>query len=980
MKVRLILLLVVLAALPLLAATRQYALEHLHPTWPAEDPAARMQAFETRQALLAESPYSVIPFRVVGPMAQGGRVMALAMDERQPTTWLAAYATGGVWITHTDGRTWESLFDNEAAFGIGEMAVSWGEPGVPATIWVGTGEASNTRTVYMGAGLYRSRDQGKTWQNVGLNNSHHIGRIAIHPSNPDVVFVAALGPVYTEGGDRGIFRTTDGGETWVNVLPCPEFTGAIDVLIDWDNPDIVYACTWERHRKAWDFRESGPGTGVWKSTDGGRTFARQESGLPVGDGMGRIGLAQSRQNPQKLYAFVDNQTPRPYSDEYPEPLSGKAFLDMTQEEFVALTDEKIDQFLRLYSFPRRFSAENIRKDLEEGKVTFEEMRTHVKPQAEIPIFFPKCIGPELYVTLDGGATWTKTHTVDFWQDMDWGYGTATYYFGRVAVDSADDRKVLICAIRLIKTEDGGQTFQYADEYGYDVHADHHAIVYHSTNSRRVLLGNDGGLNVSLDAGQTWTPVKNMPVAQCYTVTYDFAEPYRIYSGLQDNGIWTGTAREIEPYQQVDSWEQIWGADGMFIQVNPKDNNTIYLGTQFGAMSRLNFHTRESQRIRPQPEFPKEEPFRTNWVTPIEMSSFHPDIVYTGTQFVHRSFDRGDTWTIISPDLTSEGQADSFVNAGGNVSYGNLSALAESPLRFGLLYAGTDEGWLWVTRDGGANWTRCTEGIPQNKWVTRVEPSHFDEGTVYATFTGFRENDATAYVYKSTDFGATWTSIQGNLPDECLNVVREDPVNPELLYVGSDFGVYVSLDGGKRWDVLGDQIPNVPAYDLCIHPRDKEIIIGTYGRSVWVGPVDVLQAYTAEIRGQALHLFGVKKQQAHEWWEKEKPVQIGKPREVDPLFIFYHAQAGPAVARLENDKGEVYRTWALDAKAGLNRFEWDYMVDPAKRGELPAGRRPFVEPGEYVLLLEQAGESAQTPVTVEKPKKRERGRFDDEGGK
>lgn len=970
MKKLLVFIFTIILIIPLFSSTREDALKRLHPRWKTLDPNIRFNAFEARKSLIAESPFSSIPFINVGPIAQGGRVMALAMDERRPTTWMVAYATGGVWITDNDGQSWKPLFDKEATFSVGALAVTWDEPGVPKTIWVGTGEPSNTRTVYMGTGIYRSDDQGKTWKNTGLKNSHHIGKIVIHPQKPDTVFVAALGPVYTDGGERGIFRTTDGGKTWGNVLKCPDFTGAIDVMIDRFNSDVVYACTWERQRKAWDFRESGNGSGIWKSTDGGFTFNRLKGGLPNGGGMGRIGLAQSYQDAKKLYAIIDNQSPRPYSKENPKPLNVKTFLEMNLKKFLKLSDETIDQFFRLYSFPRRFTAKKIREDNKKGKLKFNDMKIHVKNQENIPLYQPKCIGPELYVTKDAGLTWEKTHKADLWQNVDWGYGTATYYFGRIAVDPENDQRLIICAIALIKTVDGGKTFQYAAEKGFDVHADNHIVLFDSKYAKRVLLGNDGGVNISLDGGISWRPVKNIPIGQSYTVTYDMAKPYRIYTGLQDNGISMGYAREVKPYNQKDSWKSIWGADGMFVQVNPKDNNTAFLGTQFGEMSRKNLKTGESKRIRPQPIFPKEEPFRTNWVTPIVMSSFHPDILYTGTQYVHRSFDRGNSWKIISPNLSSEGQKGSFVNVGGNVSYGNISALAESHMRFGLLYAGTDEGWLWVSKDSGLNWTRCLKGIPHNKWVTRVVPSMFNEGTVYATFTGFRENDTHAYVYKSDDYGTNWISIKGNLPNECLNVIREDPVNRDLLYVGSDYGVYVSLDGGKKWEALAVNMPNIPAYDLCIHPRDKDLIIGTYGRSVWVGSVKVLEAYTPEVRKKIIHVFNIDEQQAMWWWEKEKPVQVGNPREIKPLNIFFHSSdSGKAKVVLMNLKSKVLRTWDIKAKPGINRLEWDYLVNKSVRGKLPKGRRPFILPGKYTLVIKMNRESSKTSIVIKAPKKR-----------
>lgn len=970
MKKFLIIFVIFLISISIFSATLEDALKRIHPIWGEVDWMIRENAFKTRQSLLENSPFACIPFENVGPMAQGGRIMDLAMDERLPATWLVAFATGGVWITHDDGHNWKPIFENQPAFSIGSLGVAWGKPGVPETIWVGTGEPSNTRTVYMGAGLFRSNDQGNSWTRAALPNAHHIANIAIHPKNKEIVFVAALGPVYTDGGERGLYRTDNNGKTWEKVIECPPFTGAVEVLINHHNPEIVYACTWERRRKAWDFRENGPGSGIWKSINGGKSFDRLSGGLPNGKGMGRIGLALSYQDPDLIYALIDNQNPRPISKDNPEPLLGKEFLEINKKEFLKLPDKKIDDFLRLYSFPGKLNAESIRKDNKDKKFKFDDMKKYIKGLEDIPYYWPKCIGPELYVSSDAGSTWKKTHKADLRGQVDWGYGTATYYFGRIAVDPSNDKRLILCAVPLLKTEDGGKTFDYADENGHDVHADHHAILFNSRNSKRVILGNDGGLNLSLDGGISWRPIKNIPVAQSYTVTYDMSKPYRIFTGLQDNGISMGFNKKIKPFQQIDSWKNIWGADGMFIQVNLKDNNTVILGTQFGAMSRLDLHTRKSKRIRPQPNYPVEKAFRTNWVTPIVMSKFHPDILYTGTQFVHRSFDRGDTWEIISPDLTSEGDKGSFVNVGGNISYGNLSALAESSKRFGLIYAGTDEGWMWVTKNSGMNWIRLDNGIPGNKWVTRIEPGLHNEAHVFATFTGFRENDTKAYVYKSIDYGQTWHSIKGNLPDECMNVIRQDPKNPDLLFVGSDFGIYVSLDGGKNWDALGVMMPNVPAYDICIQPRENDLIVGTYGRSVWVGSIKILQEYTKNVIKKKVHLFKIGKQTPKWWWEKEKIVQVGKKREIEKLKIFYHSELAAKISiYLKNEKSKTIRKWDLDAREGINRLDWDFLIDSKYRKKLPEGRRPFILPGKYTFVIRSNEKTDITEFVIDKAEKR-----------
>lgn len=938
----------------------------LHPAAAMPDPAVFAQGAAARRVLEAASPLAAIPFRCVGPMGQGGRVVALAADARRPEVWLAAFATGGLWITRTDGSTWEPLFDREEAFALGDVAVRWAEPGVPKTIWVGTGEPNASRSSYAGTGVFRSDDGGRTWRHLGLRGSHRIARIVLHPTDPDTVFVAAQGPLYSDGGERGVYRTTDGGRSWTCVLPGGPRAGATDLLMDWNDPATLYAALWEKDRKPWDFLESGAGSGLHKSSDGGATWTRLEGGLPKGDTVGRIGLAQSRQDARKVFAFVDNHATRgpeeknPYED--PERLTAKRLSGMAAADLLKVEPKRLKAFLKDNGFRKDITVEVVRDRLKTGTLVPKDLVDYLG-DADAALVETDIIGPELYATADGGATWKRTHDRRI-DDFTYTYG---YYFGQVRVDPGDDRRLYLLGVPLLGSRDGGRTFQGLNgepgAHWEGVHADHHDLWIDPRNPQRLVLGNDGGLNISMDAGTTWRAVKNLPVAQCYTVAVDQAEPYRIYTGLQDNGVMMGPAQPLKAGQQKDGWSFIWGGDGGFVQVSPRDNATVFTESQFGHMGRLNLKTRERTSIRPAQGL-KEPPYRFNWMTPILLSPHSPDILYTGAQQVLRSLDRGDTWTSISADLSTARAP--FVGGPGNVPFGTLTTLAESPKRFGLLYAGSDDGRVWASRDGGFSWKEGA-GLPAGRWVARVEASRHVEGRVYAAFNAARNDTAEALVFRSEDHGATWTSIRGNLPAENLNTIREDPVNPDLLYVGSDCGVFASVDGGARWGAFGGGLPHVPVHDVAIHPKTGDLVAATHGRSVWVAPARVLQQWTAAVRSQDQHLFEVPRQKAQGWWKTDRPTWFSA-REVDPLPFWFHLKtAGPATLRLKDEKGKVLRTWSIAARAGLNRADWDLQVDRAVLPGLPEGRRAFVQPGRYQLELDRNGSLARQPVEVEAPK-------------
>jgi len=735
--------------------------------------------------LLAEDARSIDPGRLagmkarsIGPAAMSGRVAAVAGVESAPDVLYAGAANGGVWKSVNGGLTWAPLFDDQKVASIGAIAVF---PANPDVVWVGTGEANVRNSVSVGDGVYRSLDGGRTWSHLGLDATEHISRIVLHPTNPDVAWVAALGKLWSENAERGVFKTTDGGKTWRKVLFVDERTGAANLIRDLQNPNKLFAAMWEHRRWPWTFRSGGPGSGLYSSVDGGETWKRatEEDGLPKGD-LGRIGLAISHSNPEIVYALVE------------------------AEKSALLRSE------------------------------------------------------------DGGKTWKTANDDPRTADR-------PFYYADIEVDPAWPNRVYNLTARLQVSNDSGKTFEGLGR-ARDIHGDYHAIWIDPIHPDHILVGNDGGLGISHDRGATWDFVDDLPIGQYYHVAVDMDVPYHVYGGLQDNGSWRGPVEVWTqgPIRNQD-WDRIGGGDGFEALPDPEDSRRGWSESQGGDLLRWNLHSGEAKAIKPaDPSSTKPNDtagrLRFNWNAALAVDPFEPGTIYLGSQYVHKSTDRGDTWTAISPDLTTNNpdwqkQAESgglTLDATGAENFTTIVAIAPSPREHGVLWVGTDDGRLHVTRDGGKTWTsveKNVKGVPANTWIPHILPSRFDAATAFVVFDNHRRSDWTPYVVKTTDWGKTWTSLATKDLWGWTESIAQDPVDRDLLFLGTSFGLYVSNDGGKRWLRWTHGVPTTEVADLVIHPRDHDLVIATHGRALYVvDDITPLRGLTAAALQEPLHLY------------------------------------------------------------------------------------------------------------------------------
>jgi photosystem II stability/assembly factor-like uncharacterized protein len=927
-----------IVVLPLLFAFGAATAQQTAPT-PAEK---RIESFSQRQKLEAASLANGIEFRSIGPSVFSGRVVDVEVRESDPSHFFVAYASGGLWKTTNNGQTFDPLFDKEMVMTIGDIAVDWSRN----TIWVGTGEVNSSRSSYSGTGVFRSTDGGKTWKHLGLSESHHIGRIILHPKDPNTAWVAALGHLYTDNPERGIFKTTDGGKTWNQVLFVDDKTGAADLIIDPANPNTLYAATWQRDRKAWNFVESGPGSAIYKSTDGGKTWNKlttAASGFPTGEGVGRIGLDIARVNGKPvLYAALDNYHRRPKeAPEDPSVVTKDQVRSMTADQFLQLKKYQIKEFLSGNGFAQEYTVDRVIGMVKENKVTPAGLVEYTE-DANSLLFDTEVIGLEVYRSDDEGKTWKKTHK-GFLDNVFSSYG---YYFAQVRVAPYDPNKLFVLGVPVIRSDDGGKTWKSVDQD--NVHSDHHALWINPRRPGHVILGNDGGLNISYDDGKNWNICNTPPVGQFYYIAVDMATPYNVYGGLQDNGVWMGpsTYRASSRWQSSGQYpyRAIGGGDGMQVAIDTRDNATVYSGSQFGFYSRQNTKTGQRKSITPRHKL-GERPLRWNWQTPIHLSAHNQDILYMGSNKLHRSLNQGDQFEVISGDLTKGGIK-------GDVPFGTLSTIHESPLKFGLLYTGSDDGLIHVSKDGGVNWERISDALPQNLWVARIQASAHVEGRVYACLNGYRSDDFTPHLYVSEDFGKNWNQIGTNLPLEPLNVVKEDPANPNLLYVGSDHGLYVSLDRGKTFMLLNNGLPAVPVHDVVIHPREKEILVGTHGRSIYLGRGKELQQLNETLLAKTIQAFEPEGIRYNPRWGTPF-VDWAEATEPETRLPLYVKTAGDVQISVQTEKGVELFQFAKPCKAGLNYLSYNLEMNASMAGEIESAVNAKLKEEDRPLKLKPA---------------------------
>lgn len=866
-------------------------------------------------------------FREIGPANMSGRVVDLAVVESDPFTFYVATATGGLWKTDDNGVTFRPVFEHQAVHSIGSVTVHQGNPDV---VWVGTGERANRQSSSWGDGVYRSVDGGRTWANMGLRDSHHIGRIVLHPLNSNIVYVAALGHLWGPNAERGVFKSTDGGATWAQVLAIDERTGATDIAMDPSNADILYAAMYQRQRTAYGFHGGGPGSGLYKSVDAGETWTELTDGLPEGD-TGRIGISIYRADPNIVYASVE-------------------------------------QGLR-----------------------YNASTAYVQRKAGV------------YRSEDQGASWELM--------SDW--NPRPMYASQILVDPSDDQRIYMVNTYSF-SDDGGRTFTSPRQ---SLHGDDRVVWVNPSDSRHVIKGDDGGVGISYDRGLKWLYVTSLPVSQYYRVGVDMRTPFWVYGGLQDNGSWAGPSATYDAAGILNEhWMRIGGGDGFMNQVDPTDNRTVYTESQYLGLSRLDLETHDRTSIRPgSPEGhiaerrnwetwgnpAAREPLLgnamapANWDAPFILSPHDPHTIYAGTNELWRSVDRGDSWTSLG-NLTSgvdrstlrimDQEPDETILSldDGVPYYPTLTAIAESPSTRGLLYVGADDGTVQMSRDAGVTWTNLTDrfpGLPEGLHVAGIEASRHHDGRAYVAFDGHRSDDFGNHLYRSDDYGETWQSIAGDLPaNRVIRAVHEDPTNAELIYVGTEFGFFLSVDAGAHWVELKNNLPRVPVNDFVVHPRDNDLVLATHGRGLWIlDNIAALQELTPDVMTSEAHIFTIEAAEQIRYARTKAHAGDMIFRGDNPpagAIIDYYLRERPTadVTLTVSDAGGA-EIVALNPKlqAGINRVVWDLrhprLAAPVRaqresEREAPRGPEgPFVVPGTYTVRLSIAGRTVSRQLEV-----------------
>ncbi len=863
---------------------------------PIGSAAAEKKAPAPAPLLITTEGLKGLEFRNIGPAIMGGRIDDFAVVESRPSTFYVGAASGGLWKTENNGTTFEPVFDDQDSSSIGDVAIA---PSDPLVLYVGTGEPNNRQSSSWGHGVYKTTDGGKTWTHLGLADTHHIGRIVVHPANPDVVYVAALGHLWGPNKERGLYKSIDGGKTWTNTKFIDEDTGFVDVAMDPQSPNILYAASYQRRRAPFGYSGGGPGSALWKTVDGGATWKKLTEGLPREGDIGRIGVTVYRRDPRIVYALVEHA--------------------------------------------------------KEGGI---------------------------YRSEDRGETWKKMSDTN----------PRPSYYSQVHIDPNNDQRIWVLGAPMFYSEDGGKTFR--NDLVQKIHGDYHALWIDPADSDHLLAGSDGGIHVSWDRGRSWDYIDTVPLAQFYEVAYDMRRPYSVCGGLQDNGSWCGPTRTL--YTQGianEDWFRIGGGDGFHAAVDLADPDTVYTESQDGNVQRLDLRTDERRVIRPEPA--GEERYRFNWNSPILISPHDSRTVFYGGNRLFISHDRGDTWTR-STDLTNAASRDKMTIFGkaakeflsrndGVVHFGTITTLAESPLKAGLLWAGTDDGNHQVSRDGGITWTNVAgrvPGVPKGTYVSRVEASRAAEGAAYAAFDGHRSDDYNVYLFRTDDYGQTWRSVAGNLPKGwTVHVVREHPKDPSLLFAGTENGLWTSWDGGGQWIRVKGKLPTVPVFDLQVHPREGDLIVATHGRGIFVlDDATALAALSPESLASDVRLFDPRPATEYRIYNHKgntgHKAFLG-PNPPDGALITYALKTKPGEKEdvkivVKDAAGATVRELKGAKEAGLNRTSWDLRHEPpVKRepgepGESFFGppRGPFVPPGTYTITVSVGSASDSKPVAVE----------------
>lgn len=879
---------------------------------PSTSAQAVENALQQKESLTKNSLVKNIPFKNIGPSVMSGRVTDLDVNPDNSTEFYVAYASGGVWHTINNGTTFEPILDTSNTQNVGAIAVDWKHN----IIWVGTGENNASRSSYAGIGILKSTDQGKTWQNMGLVDSQHIGRILINPNNPDEVVVGVTGHLYSANSERGIYKTTDGGKTWKQTLFVDENTGIIDAQFSPNNYNLMFASSWTKDRKAWNFDGNGSNSAIYKSTDAGTTWEKvstEKSGFPTGTGVGRIGLAIYDDN--IIYAIHDNQFHRPEASkkEKTEQLTKEDFKSMDVETFLKLDGKKLNTFLKMNGFQEKYKAENVKQMVRSGNVKPVDIAKYLE-DANSQLFDTPVIGAEIYKSTDGGINWKKTHE-GYLDDLYYSYG---YYFGHIHVAPNNKDNIYVYGVPILKSKDGGKTFISID--ADNVHADHHALWIDPKNPDHLINGNDGGVNMTYDDGDHWIKNNSPSVGQFYAITTDNEKPYNVYGGLQDNGVWVGphNAEENSDWHASGNypWKSIMGGDGMQVQVDNRNSNIVYTGFQFGNYFRINRATDEQTYIQPKHEL-GETPYRFNWQTPILLSPHNQDILYLGGNKLMRSMNQGTDWSAISDDLTNGGKK-------GNVAYGTLTTISESPFQFGLIYTGSDDGLVSLTKDAGGNWTTISSTLPKDLWVSRVVASQHKKERVYATLNGYRFDDFTPYIFVSEDYGQNWKNISSTIPASPVNVIREDPKNENILFVGTDNGAYVSFNRGNSWEAFSNGLPNVAVHDIAIQSEANDLLLGTHGRSIYLAHIDALQTMNIDKMNSAITLFDVQSINYSTRWG-DSFGSWTKPYEPSVDIQFYANSSAKQTLKILSDKDIELQRKDIEADKGFNIVTYDLTL-------------------------------------------------------